>query len=291
MYFVGGKDARELARYDSSLKQFIPYLSGISTREISFSRDGQWVAYVSFPGGVLWRSRVDGSERRQLTSRPLGGGAPQWSPDGMQIAFAARISGKAFGIFLVSSEGGTPEAVIGGDTYNAVNAVWSPDGNSLLIARDSPATNERSEQGGIYEFDLKTKQQSLFPGSVGLGQPARSPDARYLAALNFDHRTIMLFDSHSGHWTVLAKGTGLSGLAWSSDNKWVYSQDVSGSSEQPIFRVRISDGKIERIATSTQIFRADVNGFNFLGLAPDGSPLAALGRGTGDIYALDVDFP
>jgi serine/threonine protein kinase/WD40 repeat protein len=291
VYFVGFKDARELARYDSSLKQFIPYLSGISTRDISFSRDGQWVAYVSFPGGVLWRSRVDGSERRELTSRALEGGAPQWSPDGKQIAFAARIPGKATGIFLVSSEGGTPEAVIGGETYNAVHAVWSPDGNSLLIARDSPATNGQSAQVGIYQFDLKTRQQSLFPGSVGLWELARSPDGRYLAALNFDYRTIMLFDSHSGHWTVLAKGTWLFGLAWSSDNKWVYSQDVSGNSEQPIFRVRISDGKIEHIATSAQIFRADVKGFNFLGLAPDGSPLAALGRGTGDIYALDVDFP
>jgi hypothetical protein len=55
--------------------------------------------------------------------------------------------------------------------------------------------------------------------------------------------------------------------------------------------VRISNRKIERTATSKQILRADVTSFSFLGLAPDGSPLATLNHSTSDIYALDVFFP
>jgi hypothetical protein len=55
--------------------------------------------------------------------------------------------------------------------------------------------------------------------------------------------------------------------------------------------VRISNRKIERIATSRQILRADVTNINFLGLAPDGSPLATLLHSNSDIYALDVYFP
>lgn len=54
---------------------------------------------------------------------------------------------------------------------------------------------------------------------------------------------------------------------------------------------RISDRKMERIATSNQILRPDVTRFSFLGLAPDGSPLVALTHSNSDIYALDVDFP
>lgn len=81
------------------------------------------------------------------------------------------------------------------------------------------------------------------------------------------------------------------GLAWSPDSKYVYSQDLYEGTEQPIFRVRISNRKIERIATSRQILRADVTSFSFLGLAPDGSPLATLNHSTSDVYALDVYLP
>ena len=33
------------------------------------SKDGQWIAYDSYPDGVLWRSRVDGSDRLRLAIR------------------------------------------------------------------------------------------------------------------------------------------------------------------------------------------------------------------------------
>lgn len=69
--FVVGEQLRgELLRYDSAAKQFVPYAKGISGDQVTFSRDGQWMAYVDFPSSVLVRSRVDGSERRQLTFPP-----------------------------------------------------------------------------------------------------------------------------------------------------------------------------------------------------------------------------
>jgi len=34
-------------------------------------KDGQWVAYASYPEGSLWRSKVDGTERLQLTFPPM----------------------------------------------------------------------------------------------------------------------------------------------------------------------------------------------------------------------------
>ncbi len=71
----------ELVRYDAASHQFAPYLSGISAMGVSPSRDGNWMTYVAYPEGTLWRSKADGSERLQLTFPPLYVLQPRWSPD------------------------------------------------------------------------------------------------------------------------------------------------------------------------------------------------------------------
>lgn len=70
IFAIGTKQRGELVRYDFNSKQFLPYLSGISALSPTFSRDGNWVAYVSYPDHTLWRSRLDGSDRLQLTYCP-----------------------------------------------------------------------------------------------------------------------------------------------------------------------------------------------------------------------------
>src|SRR4051794_33249520 len=88
IYALGSSHRAELVRYDERNRQFAPYLAGISAEGVAFSRDGARVAYTSFPDGDLWRSRINGSEKRQLTFRPLRVFSPRWSPDGRQIAFS-----------------------------------------------------------------------------------------------------------------------------------------------------------------------------------------------------------
>src|SRR5262249_14406276 len=85
--FVIGEQLRgELTRFDLKSQKFVRYLSGISAEQLNFSRDGQWVTYVTYPEAVLWKSRIDGSHRQQLTVRPLQASVPRWSPNGQQIA-------------------------------------------------------------------------------------------------------------------------------------------------------------------------------------------------------------
>ena len=62
--------------------QFVPFLSGISAIDSTFSRDGRWVAYTSYPDHTLWRSRDYGIERMQLTYPPIEVGFPFISPVG-----------------------------------------------------------------------------------------------------------------------------------------------------------------------------------------------------------------
>jgi Tol biopolymer transport system component len=92
--FVVGLTLRgELMRYDSKSGQFDPFLGGISVEFLDFSKDGQWVAYVSFPDGALWRSKVDGSEGLQLSYPPGSALLPRWSPDGKKIVFYKAFRG------------------------------------------------------------------------------------------------------------------------------------------------------------------------------------------------------
>lgn len=66
IYVIGRKQRGELVRYDRNSQQFVPFLFGISATDATVSRDGKWVAYESYPDHLLWRSRIDGSERLQL---------------------------------------------------------------------------------------------------------------------------------------------------------------------------------------------------------------------------------
>jgi len=71
IFAIGTKRRGELVRYDEKTKHFIPFLGGMSAINPTFSRDGQWMAYTSYPDHTLWRSRTDGTDRRQLTYPPM----------------------------------------------------------------------------------------------------------------------------------------------------------------------------------------------------------------------------
>src|SRR6185437_9775551 len=71
LFVIGQQPRSELVRYNSESKKFEPYLSGISAGQLEASRDGKWITYVVYPEATLWRSRVDGSERIQLTHSPM----------------------------------------------------------------------------------------------------------------------------------------------------------------------------------------------------------------------------
>jgi eukaryotic-like serine/threonine-protein kinase len=123
IFVLGTKQRGELVRYDMRSHQFLPFLSGISATDPTFSRDGKWVAYASYPDHTLWRSRSDGTERMQLTFPPMEVIFPSISPDGTKVSFNTD-KGE---LFVISMDGGTPRKI---DEKGAI-ASWSPDGNYL----------------------------------------------------------------------------------------------------------------------------------------------------------------
>lgn len=287
LFFAGSRYDFELDRYESRLRQFVPYLGGVPVHwGLGFSRDREWVAYTIEPGGVLWRSRVGGTERLQLTFPPMAAGSPRWSPDGKSIAFAAGESRTR--VYSVASDGGSPKPLTP-ERYLANDPEWSPDGSSLLFSVRSPSVG--SDRWSIYRLDFTTHEVNQVPGSEGLRAPAYSPDGKEMVAVGTDGRRLMLFDVQSERWVELARGTWFNVPPyWSRDGKYVYAQDLAGV-DQPVVRVRVSNRKVEIVATRKQFARSDVKAYSLAGLMPDGSPLVSIILGHDDIYALDVDFP
>jgi len=288
IFFVGVLPRGEMLRRDAKSGQFVPFLPGLSAENISFSRDGQSMAYVSYPEGILWRAKSDGSERRQLTFPPMVSGLPRWSPDAQRIAFSARMPGKQWKIYAIAAEGGSPEQLIAGEAEE-LDPTWSADGNSLVFGEAAESARV-SKSNMIHVLDLNTHQVQDLPDSAGLFSPRCSPDGRYILAMTADYQRLEIFDRTTRKWQDLVKAP--SGYPdWSNDGKYVYFNDPFDRS-LPFYRVRVSDRKLERVAT--------IGGYGQLaggrwgwwtGLGPEDSLLAARDISVQEIYALDWEAP
>jgi len=288
LFVIGSKPRGELVQYDSKARQFVPYLSGISAEGLDFSRDGEWVAYVTIPEGVLWRSRVDGSQRLQLSFPPTQAFLPRWSPDGKRIAFMTVAPGKPWKILLVSPEGGSSQQLLPGERDEA-DPNWSPDGNSLVFGGAPTVEGGISGSVAIHVLDLKTHQVSELPGSEGLFSPRWSPDGNYICALAADSRKLLLFDFRTQKWVEELTNLFVGYPSWSRNGKYIY-LDGSLGDDPALMRVRVSDRKLERIGSLKDLKRAGNLG-PWAGLTPDDSPLLVRNVGTQEIYALDWDAP
>jgi Tol biopolymer transport system component len=280
LFAVGRIFRGELLRYDPGSGQFSPFLGGISAEYVDFSRDHQWVAYVAYPEGTLWRSRADGSERRQLTYPPGYVANPKWSPDGRTIVFFEQFSNRSGRILAISPEGGNARELMPNDRHDQWDPTWSPDGRKIVFGGSS-----LNDESAIYTVDLSNHQVSLVPGSKGLYSPRWSPDGQYLAGLAADDSAGLVFSFRTQKWTELVKLAGVGWPNFSSDSRYLYF--LVGRGTTAVLKSRLSDGKTERVA--------DLRNFRFTGhfpdsslsLAPDDALLLFRDAGSSDVYALD----
>ncbi|MGI8959948.1 MAG: protein kinase domain-containing protein [Bryobacteraceae bacterium] len=278
---VGGIQPRiEIVRYDMKSKTFDSFFTGTSAEGLDFSRDGRWVAYVSYPEGTLWRSTVDGGQRLQLTTPPMYANLPRWSPDGKQIAFMSYQPGQPQQIFVMRADGGLAEQLTNGEN-SSYDPTWSADGKSLAFGRTRLQTQAKLD---VEVLDLTTRHFSALPASDGLWSPRWSPDGRYIAALSADTRALFLFDFASEKWTELAKSD-FGYPTWSRDSKYIYFDSLG--KDAAFNRVRIRDRKMERIVSLANMPRKMGAFGPWAGLAPDGSPLLTRDASFDEIYALD----
>ena len=286
IFAVGQQPRAELLRYDSKSSSFTPFLGGISASDLTFSADGQWVAYVTVPEQSLWRSKLDGSERMQLTFSDIEAAMPRWSPDGKEIAFMRQTPKTDWRAYLISRDGGEPRDLVPGADAG-FDPSWSPDGKSIALSiHDIGQTSQ-----GIQVLDLTTKKLSELPGSQDVFSPRWSPDGKYIAAVTIDSQKIMLFELSTQRWTELVSTSLVGYPSWSHDSQYLYF-DTALTQDTALFRVRILDHKLERLRSLNDVRRFwGVFGPSWSGLTPDDSPLILRDTGTQEIYAIDWQAP
>jgi serine/threonine protein kinase len=283
IYAVGEQPRAELVRYDAKSAQFVPYLGGASVTDVNFSPDGQWVAYTAIPEGTLWRSRADGSQKLQLTSAPVIAFVPRWSPDGKQIAFSGSDGEHPPRLYAVPAEGGTPRTFSVAE-FGAIRPSWTPDGSSIVF-HDTPGGGT----GVVKIVNLKSLQITTIPESKGLFAPVCSPDGRYLSATSVDGQKLMLFDLTTRKWSELVK-MDVGFTDWSKDGKYVYFD--TGLSDNPaVYRVRVADRKVERVADLKGVRRMVFAWIPWSSATPDGAALVVRDISSQEVYALDFEAP
>jgi Tol biopolymer transport system component/DNA-binding winged helix-turn-helix (wHTH) protein len=273
----------ELVRFDPQTKQFQSFLGGISAEYVSFSKDGQFVAYVSFPDGILWRANRDGSNPVQLTDPPIYAFLPRWSPDSTRIVFADANS-RPYVIYEVSSQGGSPRKLLLGESRSDSDPNWSSDGKKIVFGSGQP--DYPDPKGDIRILDLDSHQVTTIPGSVGLFSPRWSPDGRFIAALPFDFRGMKIFDVATQRWLGLPDKGGIGYPAWSRDSKMIYYLRSGG--DEGLFRIRVMGGERERIYDMKDWHSTGSVG-SWMGLDPTDAPLLLRDIGSSDIYALTLE--
>jgi Tol biopolymer transport system component len=112
IYRVGadGKNLKRLTEGNKYVEfRLSPKDSHGSTDGPDVSPDGKWVAFIALKDGVpnVFVVDIDGTNKRQLTTRKTPCGRVKWSPDGKQLSFVS-FEGKYPQLFVVSVAGGAP---------------------------------------------------------------------------------------------------------------------------------------------------------------------------------------
>jgi len=283
IFAIGTKRRGELVHYDLQAQQFLPFLGGISAIDPTFSKDGKWVTYTSYPDHNLWRSHADGTERTQLTYPPMKVQGPSISPDGNKVA----ITSPQYEIYIVGADGGAPQKI----AEHSLAANWSPDGNVLLFTSyygyDRPAAERH--QSYLQTFDLRTKELRVVPSSEGKGGGTWVGQDGLIAA-GEAFTKLLYFDFKSQKWSELLSGNFVSWCVSQGDQ---YLYFTTGGAEPQAKRVRLSEGKVEPITGLTGFRRVvdAIEGNPQIGVAPDGSIVFTRDIGTQEIYALNVKWP
>lgn len=283
--------------------------------DLDISPDGQWIAYVlneiDADGDTylsnIWLLSTSGGAPRQLTFGSHQNQSPSFSPDGSRLAFLSNRGGGDDGsqLHVLRLDGGEAKKLTSLKA-GAGQAIWSPDGTSILfsapIQPDGPPDAPKVITRGMYKVDgtgFKANRpthlfvvpaeggeaRQLTTGDASETGPAWSPDGSMIA---FARTRTGPREAHwSDIWTMNAQGEHLHQVtsrcpsstspAWSPDGRRIafYSAHEEGESGIQLWLVGAGGGD-ERPLTSedTEVAEFPLGRMAPPIWSPDGSEIA-----------------
>jgi Tol biopolymer transport system component/DNA-binding winged helix-turn-helix (wHTH) protein len=285
---IGSHNEYQLLRIDPRNNAKTAMLAESGATDMDFSLDGQWVVYAARENGTLWKSRIDGSGKVQLTAAATGAFAPHWSPDQKQILFTGFLLDRQPRLYVVSAQGGSPQSVLpSNNKWASVSGDWRTDGRQIVLDVQEV---ESGREPDIRILDLETSKLTKLIGSEGLIEPRWSADGRYIAALNPKKKQVFVYDCRLKQWSVLSEANFPATLRWSPSGDALYYQDVD-EVEESIFRVPMATRETERVVRLGDLLSSGAARCMFTGLSPDGSVYVTVDHGDVDVYSVDVKTP
>lgn len=265
----GLPEGNELVWFNRDSHQFRPFLPGISARDVDFSRDRRRIVYVRVPENTLWVAASDGTGQRTIpTPGMVNIELPRWSPDGETIAFMGKYASAPHRIYTTLATGGPlHEASIGTDNQGA--PTWSPDGKYLVYGR---VMCQEEKSCAIEEINLRTGEQTMVPGSEGLGTARWAPNGRFIAALRPDRQQAFLLDRRTRIWRKIADGVNGNDLAWAADSQALYASRPNGDRPE-VVRINLFDGKVEPAVDLSDFSKLSGRIDTWFAVTPDNSIL------------------
>jgi Tol biopolymer transport system component len=277
--FVVGRMAQGLMHfYDEKEKRFLPYLEGLSATQLVVSPDRKWMVYTDYPRGYLWRCKIDGSEKLQLTDTLAQ--MPTWSPDSRWIAYTDWHE-----LYRVSVDSGAPEKLTS-EGFVEVLPSWSPDGKSIYF-NDYPIPGHLR----IRILDLETRKVSTMPGSDGYYAPLWSPDGQYLAGIQNPPKSLAIYSMKTKQWKQLKVFEHDWGFfVWAPDSKSLYlmrgPEEAATGEQTGIYRLMVPDGKWELFANFTGMNPLLGGVQDFVSITPEGNIASMSDASVTQIYQM-----
>ncbi|MGI9586154.1 MAG: Ig-like domain-containing protein, partial [Acidimicrobiia bacterium] len=189
---------------------------------------------------------------------------PVWSPLGTKIAFeTSRPSGGASDIFIMNTNGTTPELVTSGSTFDSASRrpAWSPDGLRLAFDANEGAAGTGSNIWTVDGVAGGGNETNVTGGATGVDDDtdaAFSPDGEKIAFVRAGGRTWEIAtDGSSGLAVVNGSGpTSHNQPDWQpavvgADDAYVVGEGDSISPSAP--GVLANDGLIPSLGTATAV--------------------------------------